>query len=540
MLLLLLLALISTSVAAQGAPGGATSYGRESFVLSGTVVNSVTGEPISRALVRTNGLASRSAFTDSEGHFQFEDMPPGQVVLTAQKPGYFSEMDSGGYSLHPIEIGPNSGAQLVKLVPQAAIYGRVLDASGQPIERIPVRLTGRSLREGRRQWEQRGMFETDEDGHFRFANLNPGTYYLAVGPADPEGRILAAGEKPTTGFPHLYFPGVPDLASAAPIQLSAGQQMQADFSVAAVPVYRVSGSVSGQGADRGVAVTVFTSSGDELSLTSRFNTQLGSFSLDKVPAGSYILRAFSNVNQQRLEAEQRINVASNVENVHLALAPAISIAVVAHMQSRTSSSAGSTSPNPGAWSEDRPPLSVSLSPAQPNAPEAFSTIEQRGGHNVMLLQNINPGNYSVNLMPQPPWYVQAATYGQTNVLYDDLTVAPGQSYPLDVVLRDDGASLTITVRGFENAVDHGAVVVIVPQRASKVRPYVLNGITNTYTATGLAPGEYLVYAFDRVDGLEYANPDVIAPYASQSAHVTVGPGQKQQVIVDPIHAEKTE
>jgi hypothetical protein len=50
---------------------------------------------------------------------------------------------------------------------------------------------------------------------------------------------------------------------------------------------------------------------------------------------------------------------------------------------------------------------------------------------------------------------------------------------------------------------------------------------------GLAPGEYLIYAFDS-DRLEYTNPDVLQAYASQAAHVTLSPNQKLQVALELI------
>src|SRR5215469_9504027 len=59
--------------AAQAPPSSGSST--ETCTLSGSVVNSVTGEPIARALVRTNGMVQRTAFTDSEGHFQIDGLP---------------------------------------------------------------------------------------------------------------------------------------------------------------------------------------------------------------------------------------------------------------------------------------------------------------------------------------------------------------------------------------------------------------------------------------------------------------------------------
>jgi len=502
----------------------------ETFVLSGTVVNSVTGEPIARALVRTNGVVQRTAFSDSEGHFQIDGLPAMQVTLSVQKPGY-SQVNGPRSAQQWIEVGANTGAQIVKLVPQSAIYGRVTDASGQAIEHVPIRLTSRSVRDGRRLWEQRGMTETDEDGHFRFPNLMQGTYYVSAGPLVAE-QLLAAGEKSKTGFAHVYFPGAPDLASALPIQLSGGQQTEADFSLNAVPVYELSGSISGHLADQGVGFQLLTASGDELSLPTTFNMETGTFKVEGLPAGSYIVRAISQADGQPLRAERLVNVAANIEDLRLALAPIVSIPITVRMESRASLDAERSHVGPV---NQGPPMSVRLLRADANTTESFSTVQR--GSSAMVLQNVDPGTYTAVLMPQVPWYVQSATCGQTNLAYDDLSVVSGQSYSIEIVLRDDSASLSGTVKT-PNVNQSPATVVVVPQPAGKMTPHVVRGAGNDFSVSGLAPGEYLVLAFDSIDGMEYSNPEAFAPYASQAAHITLAGSQRGQVSLDLIQVGK--
>ena len=512
---------------AQSAPAAST----ETFTLSGTVMNSVTGEPIPRALVRTNGMVQRTAFTDSEGHFQIDGLPPIQISVIAQKPGFTLPNDN----LHTwFQIGASTSSLVLKLVPQGAIYGRVTDSAGQPIEHLPLRLTARAIREGRRTWEQRAMAESDEDGHFRFPNLPAGTYYVAAGPLDTEPHILAAGEKPTTGFPHLYYPGVPDITSASPIQLTAGQQVEADFSLNPVPIYQITGTVAGRQPGQGVGLQLLTTSGDDVTLSPNFDMTTSTFRLEDVPPGSYVVRAISQAGLQPMRAEARVNVATNVEDLRLTLAPSVTIPVTVRMESRRSSPAANSSANP-----DRPPVSVRLLPADINSAEQFSTIQPRGGHSVMVLQNVDPGTYTPVMMAQPPWYVQSATYAQTNMLYDDILVASGSSYPMEIVLRDDSAGLNATVKSSDGKPASGTIVVL-PQPSGKIAPRVVRSGGSEFSAYGLPPGEYLVFAFDRIDDLEYANPDAFAPYASQAMHVTLTPNQKAQVSLDLIHVGKDE
>lgn len=508
----------------------------DTFMVSGTVVNSVTGEPIGRALVRINGFPQRTSFSDAEGHFEIDGLAAGRVNITVQKPGYVNEQDAPARSPTWVDIGSNTGAVVLKLVPQGAIYGRTTDGSGQPIEHVPVRLTERNLREGRKHWEQRGMTETDEDGRFRFPNLLPGTYYLATGPSNVGTQLLAADEKPKTGFPPIYYPGVPDLSSASPIQLNAGQQAEADFSLTAVPVYQLSGIVSGYLPEQGVGVQVFNQSGDEVSLSTSFNMESGIVHIDNVPAGSYIVKATARTATQVLQAETRVNVTSNSESLRLALGPAISIPIVVRMESRSTSNLSAAGGNPN---QDRPPVSVRLISNETTSAEWDSSFVQHApGRDNMVLQSVDSGTYSVDVIPQAPWYVQSATYGQTNVLYDDLSVTTGgPSYPMEIVLRDDAASVSGSVKTSDGSASQ-ATIIVAPQPVSRITPKMAPAFSASFNLSGLAPGEYLVFAFDHVEGMEYSNPDVLQGYASQATHVTLSANQNAQVVVDLIRSGK--
>lgn len=501
------------------------------FTLSGSVVNSVSGEAIGHALVRTSGSSQRTVFADSEGHFQIDGLSSGVINLSAQKPGYFSQQELRGSASTLVTVGATNSV-VVKLTPQSAISGRVTDIAGQPIEHVPVRLTAKPLREGRKHWEQRGQQQTDEDGRYRFANLMPGTYYLTAGPSSDENRLLAETEQPKTGYSSVYYPGVPDLASASPIQLAAGQHAEADLSLTAGPVYRVTGSVTGSPAQQGVGLLFLSQSGDDLSFRTKFDQESGHFEVDGVPAGNYVVKAFSQGGRdQQLRAEAHVNVAANVESLHLMLGPAMSIPVNVRMESRASSSQSTSA----GGAQQPAPISVRLISSEPTTPESYSTVVRGSGTYSMALQNVEPGKYAVDLMPQGSWYVQSAQYGQTNLLYDDLSIAPsGQSFPMEIVLRDDGASVTGSVKSSDGTAAQATVVAVaepasrLPSRIAYASPQ------GGFTLDGLAPGEYLIYAFDYSDGVEYSNPDALQPYASQAAHVTLSANQKTQVALDLI------
>src|SRR5262249_13085538 len=111
------------------------------YTLSGAVINSVTGEPIGRALVQLNinpiaGHESandgapaerRLTLTDRQGHFRFEGLSRTRVSLSAKKPGFFTERElaEGQSREDAVEVGPNVPTVLLKLTPEAVIIGHV-------------------------------------------------------------------------------------------------------------------------------------------------------------------------------------------------------------------------------------------------------------------------------------------------------------------------------------------------------------------------------------------------------------------------------
>jgi hypothetical protein len=521
-------------LSAQSLPSSKAS---EAFTVTGTVVNSVTGEPLGHALVRINGgMLQRTCFADGEGHFQFDGVTGNSLALTAQKPGYFGDEELPAHSVQFVSVGPNSNSVVLKLSPSSAIVGRILDAADQPVEHMPVQLANRNVRDGRRRLELRGSQQTDEDGKFRFANLMPGSYYLMAGPGTDDSRLLAEGQLPKTGYPSVYYPGVPTLASASPLQLTAGQQAQADLSISAVPVYHISGLATGFSPAQGVGLQFFSQSGDQISVAAKFNMETGVFQADSVPAGSYSLKAFSQDGAQVLRAETRLNVNAPVDNLRLALAPVASIPIIVRQESRNTNSGAP------AIAAGVSPVYVHLTSTDPMGPELYSTmLPTHAGPYLPSLQNVDPGSYSASILPQGDWYIASAQYGQTNLLYDDLTIpSGGPGFPIEIVLHDDGATLVGSIKSSDGSPER-ATILVVPERGAKVNTKSVSSSGSAgFTVTGLAPGDYLVFAFDYADGLEYTNPEALQSYISQAAHVTLSPNQKSQVALGLIRREAGE
>ena len=143
-------------------------------------------------------------------------------------------------------------------------------------------------------------------------------------------------------------------------------------------------------------------------------------------------------------------------------------------------------------------------------------------------------------MPQGPWYVESASCGASDLLSEDLTLTQGDGCSMEVALGNDAADLRGTVK--DAAPNVPVTVVVVTTRGVRIAPRTVsftpqaaNGSPVEFSLSGIAPGEYLVFAFDHIDNVEYASPDALRPYVSEASHVTLTANQSAKVELDLIH-----
>jgi len=200
----------------------------------------------------------------------------------------------------------------------------------------------------------------------------------------------------------------------------------------------------------------------------------------------------------------------------------------------------------GGARESGPPVAVRLVGAGPGIAEAYASFDNPQSPQTLSLHNVEPGRYTAVLDAREGWYIASADYGQNNLLADDLVITSGTPpLPLTIVLRNDSASLAGVVNvpdGYASQV----TIVAVPERGSKASPAVTywypprdkSGPPPEFMLDSLAPGDYLIFAFDRTEGLEYSNRDVLESYASQTVRVTLSPGQRSKVALELIRTSE--
>ncbi len=152
------------------APADSHQATTQTATIEGLVVDATTSRPVRGAVVRAN---TRSAFrTGQDGRFVFR-VAAGIIDLQATKAGYIS----GG--AEPAAIAPSAQRRdvVVRLMPAGVISGRVVDQSGNPVERVTVQAVPRA--EANRSGSGISAV-TDDLGNYTIGGLEPGEFIARV------------------------------------------------------------------------------------------------------------------------------------------------------------------------------------------------------------------------------------------------------------------------------------------------------------------------------------------------------------------------
>lgn len=519
---------LASRLAAQQAAASSSSC---PCTLRGTVLDSVTGNPIHGALVQSS---ARSAFTDSEGKFQLDALPAGPTTVQAAKPGYLSEKEFGTRSpkSFSLQFGPDAPPAVLKLTPEGVVFGQVTDENGEPLEGFLVSLIYRNPIGRGLLRSPRLRAVTDDEGRFRIAGLHPGTSFLAVRPTNGAAQTSVKEEDVPQGFAPVFYPAAHDMNSATPVRVRPGSPMQVNVSLKREPFVRLSGTVSGYSPGQHIALNLQDSLGDPLPQQIAFEPSTGNFQTKWIPPGAYSLSAqtFEPVSAEGAgtvsAASQSINANSSLSGIHLVFQPTVNIPVAIRGL-----------PSSGAENEPLPVVMVLLlAKGQTSRGSShYATTANRppdapSGTGSLAVAGVEPGTYDVNatVFRGSSYYLESVTWGSTDLLHDPLVLeASGAVPPIDVVVRDGAAALSGTVLSGDQPAS--AAVVVFPSDPRVPPGFAFSGPDGSFQLQNLAPGTYRVIALDNYSSLDLENQSVLKNVASKAQEITLAPKQTASI-----------
>lgn len=506
--------------------------------IEGTVVDSVTHEPVKKAQVMLAGPVRNNpiAVTDTSGRFSFRDLPAGGYWVNASKSGYNLPQNELGMMPNP-PIALNDGDEKkgveIALNPGGSIRGRIVDEEGAPLRGCSVTAARTGYEQGRRTLQGAGAANTDGKGEYAISGLLSGRYALfarCMSEVPAPHPLLPRGD-PRTPY-ETYLPkfhgGSLDPSSAARLAVPAGANLDnVDFEMHRTALCNLRGSISSPDPEgAGNVVVMLTPVNRQLRNLLQTGVAVDprnhTFTVRVFP-GSYILAAWSTQGEHTLYAQRALEIGST---------PPDPIEIVLSSGSEMKGTVEFDSP-------DRPPLDniqIFLHPVETDfyTPQPHGNVHKDG---TFTLEGVVPGRWRVML--GAPGYLKSVYFGGQEVSPYGFSIGPGAAGPLRVVIGSKRGEINVTVNGA--AASHKASVVLYPEDVSRLGSgleRVSEGVEHM-SLGGVPPGRYRLLATDALNPWPILQrPDVLKALESSTRAVEVPEDGKVSATVEIVPREQ--
>jgi hypothetical protein len=227
------------------------------FLVSGVLLDDASSEPVQGAfVVLEQGAANQTegVKTGSDGCFSFRNVLSDQCTIIAEKQGFLRVSRTIQHvrrSESSRSVGSEDAEEIqLRIVPQAAVAGRVTDSARNPLVGAIVQLSRMYLTGNRTVLSPVSQATTNDLGEYRMFGLAAGRYYVSAFYQDVgSGLGLRKASAPGTGldagteeYAVTYFPESIQPEGATPMRARVGQTVrEVDIRIAMSPSFRVAG-----------------------------------------------------------------------------------------------------------------------------------------------------------------------------------------------------------------------------------------------------------------------------------------------------------
>jgi hypothetical protein len=486
--------------------------------VTGQVINAATGAGIPRVLIK---LGSRAVLTDHEGKFRFDQFIGTSGNLEATKPGFYFSADPADGSSLSLQSAQLAEPIQLRLYPEALLTGTVTAPDGEPLQHVPVIARRSIFDETTRRWVPVAQSQTDSHGNFRLP-VPPGDYKI-------ETRYMAQ-DKSEIVLP-ITFPGEIQSNSSSVIHAGSGEETHFDLHPAMGRAYTVTARLDSPPGRGFPGITARSSTGSMIPVDFQRTAKENEGKL-QLPSGTYTLMAnMFGPEGRQVQGETMVTVPDHdVSGVVLRLAPNPSIPVELEIDSSVTSD-NSTPPN--IQQLGLMMLTTDIDTDRGNG-MVMLEISRRGIPNF----TVAPGTYRLQARAHGSWYVKSMSYGDSDLLNQDIAVAPGAGgTPIRVTVSNQTGSLQGTVK--LNGTPAACWIYLIPSFPSALPFFALrSGSNGVYNEANLPPGNYQAIAFEHRHSADYRDPNTLAAFTTHVRSIEVNEGDKPNLDLDAVTTEE--
>ncbi len=529
--------------------------------ITGQVLAADNGRPVKRARVFISAAelpGGRGVLTDDSGVFDFTELPAGRYTVAVSKSGFVSLTYGQRRPLQagtPLQLA--DGQQLkgvsFQLPRGSVIGGHVFDEDGDAMPGVLVRVMRYEYLQGQRRLTPAGNGQTDDKGQYRVWGLTPGDYYVNAvarggnfggnfggpfGGRGGGGRGPGGGGFPGApgGAPEIeqvnyaptYYPGVASMNDAKPISVGLSQEvLDINFGMQLVRMSRISGHVEnpdGTPVTSGnVNLSADTAGGRGNQIGVAFGGRIdwdGSFAVNNVPPGRYILRARGNDSDTPQFAAQPVSVnGEDLTDVTVILSGGATLSGTVTFQAGQSAVPDLTQFRISAPSTDQ-----STFGPQPNA------RVDKDGH--FTLEGVPAGPHLVRSAGNARGFVlKSVTIGGRDMTDTPVELRAGEKVgTVAIVFTNQLNEINGTITTEQGTPTPEYTVLAFPTDTSLWRPQARQIMTarpdqtGKYRIRGLPPGQYYLVTVDPAEQGEWFEPAYLDAHRGGAVRVTLAEG----------------
>jgi len=458
--------------------------------------------------------------TDHEGKFEFDQfLATGGVTLQVTKPGFYSSADGDPNSNTALRSDQLTTPIIVRLYPEGLLTGTITAPDGTPLPQVMVTAQRSMYNDTGHQWMAIANNMTNSRGEFRLP-VPAGDYRIETG-FSPRMR-----EANKIIIP-LVVPAANSIGTSETIHLSSGAEEHFDLHPTVGTAYAVKVHLESW-MERAVPNLIARSSDGTVLPVNTRNGQDGDLTVE-LPSGTYSLIA-SFINGETTEyGETTVTITDHpVSGVVLRMfnVPAIPVRLIV---------------DSGSTSDKAPPtiqqlgLMIESMQDSPLRRGGFSTgpITSRDQESYFRAP---PGTYRLMARNTGQWFVSSATYGSTDLLQQELTIAPG-SGSSSIVVTVSNRTGNLQGTAMINGVAASTWIYLVLSGPSAAAVYtVRSGQDGSFTSPYLPAGTYQSIAFETRHAANYRDPKALAAYSTYMHSVTVNAGDKTTLEINAVPA----